>query len=152
MWARPNLGLVVTRADRADSIWDSPAVQPGSRMPERGIQALPLTGAEPIQRHREAGHPDLRHDDLLTGSLPATGAGCRGPPPAQTIHWPKVIASAWPLSIIPADHRVALPAAGAAGMPTSSTRPRTSSPPWLRCLSRRAHEPGPLAAGDRGPG
>jgi hypothetical protein len=26
----------------------------------------------------------------------------------RTIHWPKVIASAWPLSIIPADHRAFL--------------------------------------------
>src|ERR1700747_3874308 len=46
---------------------EEPLVQPGSRMPERGIQALPLAGAESIQRHREVVHPDLRHDDLLTG-------------------------------------------------------------------------------------
>src|ERR1700753_4049370 len=67
---------------------EEPLVQPGSRMPERGIQALPLTGAEPIQRHREVVHPDLRHDDLLTGCFTATGTGCRGPPPGRTIHWP----------------------------------------------------------------
>src|SRR5258708_27758607 len=84
---------------------EEPLVQPGSRMPKRGIQALPRAGAEPIQRHREVVHPDLRHDDLLTSCFTATGTGCRGPPPVRTIHWPKVIASAWPLSIIPADHR-----------------------------------------------
>ena len=78
------------------------------RMPERGIQALPRAGAEPIQRHREVVHPDLRHDDLPTSCLTATGTGCRGPPPVRTIHRPKVIASAWPLSIIPADHRAFL--------------------------------------------
>jgi hypothetical protein len=66
---------------------EEPLVQPGSRMPKRGIQALPLTGAEPIQRHREVVHPDLRHDDLLTGCFTATGAGCRGPPPVRTIRW-----------------------------------------------------------------
>src|SRR5204863_1741522 len=87
---------------------EEPLVQPGSRMPERSLQALPLAGAEPIQRHREVVHPDLRHDDLLTGCLPATGADCRGPPPVRTIHWPKVIASAGPLSTIPADHRTFL--------------------------------------------
>ena len=87
---------------------EEPLVQPGSRMPERGLRALPRAGAEPIQRHREVVHPDLRHDDLLTGCFPATGAGCRGPPPVRTIHWPEVIASAWPLSIIPADHRALL--------------------------------------------
>src|SRR5690348_13543712 len=87
---------------------EEPLVQPGSRMPKRGIQALPRAGAEPIQRHREVVHPDLRHDDLLTSSFTATGAGCRGPPPVRTIHWPKVIASAWPLRIIPADHQAFL--------------------------------------------
>ena len=61
---------------------------------------MPRASAEPIQRHREVVHPDLRHDDLLTSYSTATGAGCRGPPPVRTIHWPKVIASAWPLSII----------------------------------------------------
>ena len=45
---------------------EEPLVQPGSRMPERCIQALPLAGAEPIQRHREVVHPHLRHEDLLT--------------------------------------------------------------------------------------
>ena len=70
---------------------EEPLVQPGSRMPKRGIQALPRAGAEPIQRHREVVHPDLRHDDLLTSCLTATGTGCRGPPPVRTIHRPKVI-------------------------------------------------------------
>jgi hypothetical protein len=46
----------------------------------RGIQALPRAAAEPIQRHREVVHPDLRHDDLLTGCFTAAGAGCRGLP------------------------------------------------------------------------
>src|SRR5260370_11080747 len=87
---------------------EEPLVQPGSRMSKRGIQALLLAGAESIQRHREVVHPDLRHDDLLTGCFTATGTGCRGPPPVRTIHWPKVIASAWPLSIIPADHQARL--------------------------------------------
>src|SRR5436305_10841531 len=32
---------------------EQPLVQPGTRMPERGIPALPLAGAEPVQRHRE---------------------------------------------------------------------------------------------------
>ena len=40
--------------------------------------------------------------------LHGTGTSCRGSPPVRTIHWPKVMASAWPLSIIPADHRVFL--------------------------------------------
>ena len=31
---------------------EEPLVQPGSRMPKRGIQALPRAGAGPIQRHR----------------------------------------------------------------------------------------------------
>src|SRR5579859_1288235 len=52
---------------------EEPLVQPGSRMPKRSIQALPCTGAEPIQRHREVVHPDLRHDDLLTGCFTAYG-------------------------------------------------------------------------------
>ena len=30
---------------------EKPLVQPGSRVPIRGVQALPLAGAEPIQRH-----------------------------------------------------------------------------------------------------
>jgi hypothetical protein len=54
---------------------EEPLVQPGSRMPKGSLQALPLTGAEPIQRHREVVHPDLRHDDLLTGCITATGTG-----------------------------------------------------------------------------
>src|ERR1700749_5012295 len=45
---------------------EEPLVQPGSRMPERSLQALPLAGAESIQRDREVVHPNLRHDDLLT--------------------------------------------------------------------------------------
>ena len=52
---------------------EEPLVQPGSRMPKRGIQALPLAGAESIQRHREVVHPDLRHDDLLTGCFSDQG-------------------------------------------------------------------------------
>src|SRR5580693_5284518 len=110
---------------------EEPLVQPGSRMPERGVQALPLAGAESIQRHREVVHPDLRHDDLLTSCFTATGTGCRGPPPARTIHWPKVIASAWPLSIIPAGHQ--------AFLLTVRNRPRTqirrASPPIWRASS-----------------
>src|SRR5260221_421080 len=57
---------------------EEPLVQPGSRMPKRGIQALPRAGAEPIQRHREVVHPDLRHDDLLTSCLTATGPVAAG--------------------------------------------------------------------------
>src|SRR5437660_3442955 len=112
---------------------EEPFVQPGSRVPKRGIRALPRAGAEPIQRHREVVHPDLRHDDLLTGCFTATGAGCRGSPPVRTIHWAEVIASAWPLSIIPADHR--------AFLLTVRNRPwiqiRRASPPfgavWSSC-------------------
>jgi len=77
-------------------------------MPKRGLQALPLTGAEPIQRHREIVHPDLRHDDLPTHCLTATGTGCRDPPPVRTIHWPQSHRQHWPLSILPADHRAFL--------------------------------------------
>src|SRR5579859_3033784 len=84
---------------------EEPLVQPGSRMPKRGIQALPRVFSEPFEGHREVVHPDLRHDDLPTPCFTATGTGCRGPPPARTIHWPEVIASAWPLSSLPADHR-----------------------------------------------
>src|SRR4029077_21139248 len=53
----------------------------GSRMRERGLQALPLAGAEPVQRHREVVHPDLRHDDLLTGCFSDRG---RLPRPATS--------------------------------------------------------------------
>src|SRR5437588_11152595 len=60
---------------------EEPLVQPGSRMPERGIQALPRAGAEPVQRHREVVHPDLRHDDLLTGCFSDPG---RLPRPATS--------------------------------------------------------------------
>ena len=44
---------------------EKPFVQPGTRMPERGIQALPLAGAEPVQRHRKVVHPHPRHGVLL---------------------------------------------------------------------------------------
>src|SRR6266550_8796342 len=54
---------------------EEPLVQPGSRMPKRGLQALPRSCAEPNGRHREVVHPDLRHDDLLTGCFTATGTG-----------------------------------------------------------------------------
>ena len=77
-------------------------------MSKRGIQALLLAGAESIQRHREVVHPDLRHDDLLTGCFTATGTGCRGSRTSEDDPLAKVIASAWPLSIIPARHRVFL--------------------------------------------
>src|SRR6516162_9988481 len=117
-------GLALHGAERTGR--EKPLVQPGSRMAKRGLQALPLTGAEPIQRYREVVHPDLRHDDLLTGCFTATGAGCRGPPPVRTIHWPKVIASGWPLSIIPADHRVLL--LKARNLPW--TQIRRASPPF----------------------
>src|SRR5271166_3670993 len=52
---------------------EEPLVQPGSRMSKRGSQALLLAGAESIQRHREVVHPDLRHDDLLTGCFTRLG-------------------------------------------------------------------------------
>src|SRR5690242_20737090 len=99
-------GLALHRAEGTSG--EEPLVQPGSRMPERSLQALPRAGAEPIQRHREVVHPDLRHDDLLTSCFTATGTSCRGPPPVRTMRWPKVIASAWPPSIIPVDHRAFL--------------------------------------------
>src|SRR6201986_487593 len=60
---------------------EEPLVQPGSRMPARSLQALPLAGAEPIQRHREVVHPDLRHDALLTGCFSDRG---RLPRPATS--------------------------------------------------------------------
>src|SRR5579862_1528350 len=44
---------------------EEPLVQPGSRMPKRGIQALPLSFFESYGHHREVVHPDLRHDGLL---------------------------------------------------------------------------------------
>src|ERR1700722_8776374 len=40
-------GLALHGAERAGR--EKPLVQPGSRVPERGVQALPLAGAEPIQ-------------------------------------------------------------------------------------------------------
>ena len=42
-------GLALHGVERAGR--EKPLVQPGSRVPERGVQALPLAGAEPIQRH-----------------------------------------------------------------------------------------------------
>jgi site-specific recombinase XerD len=50
---------------------------------------------------------------------------CRGTPPVRTIHWPKVIASAWPLSIILADHRAFL----LTGRNRPWTQIKRSSPP-----------------------
>src|SRR4029077_1249363 len=70
-------GLALHGAERAGR--EEPLVQPGSRVPERGVQALALAGAEPIQRHREIVHPHLRHSDLLTRCLTATGTGRRVP-------------------------------------------------------------------------
>ena len=48
---------------------EQPLVQPGTHMPERGIQALPLAGAEPVQRHREVVHPHPRHGVLLQNDV-----------------------------------------------------------------------------------
>src|SRR4029077_16206325 len=59
---------------------EEPLGQPGPRMPKRSLQALPLAGAEPIQRHREVVHPDPRHDDLLTSCFTATGTGAAARP------------------------------------------------------------------------
>jgi uracil-DNA glycosylase family 4 len=48
-------GLPLHSAERAGR--EEPLVQPGPRVPERGIQALPVAGAEPVQRYREIVHP-----------------------------------------------------------------------------------------------
>jgi hypothetical protein len=56
-------GLPLHGVERAGL--EEPLMQPYPRVPERGIQALPLAGAEPVQRYREIVHPHLRHDDLL---------------------------------------------------------------------------------------
>src|ERR1700691_4110464 len=42
-------GLALHGVERAGR--EKPLVQPGSRVPIRGLQALPLAGTEPIQRH-----------------------------------------------------------------------------------------------------
>ena len=68
-------GLALHGVERAGR--EQPLVQPDSRVPERGIQALPFAGAEPIQRHREIVHPHLRHTDLPTRCFTATGTGWR---------------------------------------------------------------------------
>src|SRR5690348_7451128 len=120
-------GLALHRAEGTSG--EEPLVQPGSRMPERSLQALPRAGAEPIQRHREVVHPDLRHDDLLTSCLSARDR-CRGPPPARTIRWAR-------------SHRQR-PAAEhpTCGSPGASVTVRNG--PWTQI--RRALPPGALAA------
>src|SRR5580693_1181227 len=60
---------------------EKPLMQPEPRMPERGIQALPLAGTEPVQRYREVVHPHVRHGDLLTRCFTAARTGYRVPPP-----------------------------------------------------------------------
>src|ERR1700733_7341025 len=67
-------GLALHGVERAGR--EEPLMQPGPRMPERGVQALPLAGAEPIQRYREVVHPHSRHGDLLTRCFTATWTGC----------------------------------------------------------------------------
>src|SRR5215475_9182106 len=62
--------LALHGAERAGR--EEPLVQPGPRMPERGFQALPLTGAEPIQRHREVVHPTLASHRAWAGRSPAS--------------------------------------------------------------------------------
>src|SRR5215475_12112082 len=69
--------LALHGAERAGR--EEPLVQPGPRVPERGVQALPLAGAEPVQRYREVVHPHLRHDDLLSRCLAAARTRCREP-------------------------------------------------------------------------
>jgi hypothetical protein len=66
-------GLALHGVERAGR--EEPLVQPEPRMPVRGIQALPPTGAEPVQRNREVVHPHSRHGDLLTRCLAATRTG-----------------------------------------------------------------------------
>jgi hypothetical protein len=44
-------------------------------MPERGIQALPLAGTEPVRRCREVVHPHVRRGDLLTRCFTAARTG-----------------------------------------------------------------------------
>src|ERR1700761_6123003 len=48
-------GLALHSMERAGR--EEPLMQPDPRMPERGVQALPLAGAEPIKRYREVVHP-----------------------------------------------------------------------------------------------
>src|SRR5215475_5084270 len=98
--------LALHGAERAGR--EEPLVQPGPRMPERGLQALPLTGAEPIQRHREVVHPDLRHDDLPTDCLTRPGPAAAARHQSGRSTGPEVIASTGPLSILPADHQMFL--------------------------------------------
>ena len=57
---------------------EQPFVQPGTRMPERGIHALPLAGAKPVQRHREVVHPHPRHGLLQQNDARRSAGWLRG--------------------------------------------------------------------------
>src|ERR1700722_70556 len=76
-------GLALHGVERAGL--EEPVVQPDPRMPVRGIQALPLAGAEPVQRYREVVHPHSRHGDLLTRCFAATRTGCGLSPSVRTV-------------------------------------------------------------------
>src|ERR1700733_788657 len=76
-------GLALHGVERAGR--EEPLMQPGPRMPERGVQALPLAGAEPVQRYREVVHPHSRHGDLLTRCFAATRTGCGLSPSVRTV-------------------------------------------------------------------
>jgi len=85
-WVTP-LGLFTASIWKWSSSASSPSQSRSPRpstmgtmtMPERGVQALPLAGAESVQRYREVVYPHLRQGDLLTCCFTATPAGCRVP-------------------------------------------------------------------------